>query len=1710
MSHFEDSDGDTTIIKPQSKIKEGLLIGIRFGLLNDKGLLQRSVAKLSDDPSSCKKNHSVLESATDPRLGPGSGTIACTSCAQDPLGCAGHIMHMKLSWPCASGSFLPYLDMLATIFCYKCSSILVPESKLKSFRKQNIPEHVGYQNAIRDIYKEAKKTRICGQETPDDIGVEEDDMNLTEYSLTPAEIIKRNTKDQKKGCGARNPIIWKRLVDVLIRPIWKQKNPPKITMYHLLSMFRNVKDEDAHIVGFNAPAASLSALVSEYFMITPMLIRPPRNRKDQDDLTQRTEFIIKVNHSIKSDLRSGNLSLTVQNTGIPCAGTSYFEVLGEDIYTPEERPRRSANAPKQQPLIPKHLAPFFELQRQVAGFTHSKLNQKKDLDYGRTMGCISDAFKASDNGENKGMIRQNITGRRSNGSARTVITPDSSIPIDGIGVPIFICKNLTKEVVVTKFNYHKLLEKVLRGNVYPGASKITRDSIEYQLPGFAHGGLKMNDIVHCHLVASDKVLINRQPSLHHWSTMCHKVIPMAIGMSFRLNPCVCDPYGADFDGDEMNLLVLPDEMAEAESVLMEVGRNLFRNGKLIVKLIQHACKGCYTLTKPGYFITRDYAYQLVMISNLGDYIFDRLNNVIFPISGQDFLSRLIGKVFYPGGKQLKKKDINYILGNLIQWYDNGVDILSGFCRLFETHAANITTSLSYHDVFVKKPKFLTDEINIIKNQIIEIENEQKILSGTEYPGDQVLFGKVENYVSKLLDQIRDKIGSYVRGELLERNDNPLLILTESGAKGTPAAIISTVGILGQQKNRQGKRLKCLTPHEADTLTSHGFVNRCLTEGLRALEMYYHAAAARDGLVDGAVLIKRIGYLFRRLYKALEDCFISFNNSVRTHTGLMVIASFGFDTTYLNQVYVKSIDINDFETMKQHFYYPYGKLAGRELESILHVKNCILKSKKKVHRSCALPIQWNMLPEVIRECSDDQYCLTKQESDLNDFADLVRLTINDCWKRMVIEDYLPSYNLLLLSFRENLCAKHIIEVLKVRRTSQLVYLMQHVARCLVKNLSELGTPIGPNVAQDFSAPLEQDSLKSFHRGGKESALNGGLDRIEEILTLPSEIRTPSMRLYPINQDIFDPLFLVQVRLSDITSGWVDHIFHDSSTEQQISPEIIREEIDENNVVKFVYNITCCFLLKKHIMIEHQIPPRKVMEFMLRHPELNTEDIISCDCAKLDDEIWWVCIQIASNSTFLTTDKKSKKTKGNVPLAKIIQVKKKRKTNKKPKKPKKTPIKKKNDYIPLPMTLAANIYYKFTIRDSNRLLAGVKNVIDFFETQEIVNIVDEDKKTGILTFRKEKRNVIVTRGSNLYEISVNYHSLFLTNLSQSNDLVNEIYELYGIDAACKAIEDELCRIMLTNDASVARSHIHVIASFMCLSGRPMAMTYAGMMASGANKFKLCAYEKPLSGFFDVGTSGHENNLTGLSECVMVGKPFCVGTGSVHLIASNDEVIEVEKNLVVPVHTIKNIPKSQKDQLLTISFKPSTMDYIQKGGYSQPFAEILSTPLVSAKKQTPARSNKNLIHLPVAKKRPPKASTYQKKIKKPKPPKEMKRIKKNNENNILPGDESKKLKTIKKYNNEEEEESEEKIIPRVNSLMLRVMKRKIEEENNLDGMVVKEKKMIKTETIDNKTITKKKIINKRPIIKVRMKVKPSKFPIIPEPILQTWHYDDVFQPS
>ena len=243
--------------------------------------------------------------------------------------------------------------------------------------------------------------------------------------------------------------------------------------------------------------------------------------------------------------------------------------------------------------------------------------------------------------------------------------PISKLEINEVGVPREIAMNLTVPEQLNAWNIEFMKKFIENGSKkYPGANyivrpdgkrkKITDETKEQFLEEIQPGY-----IVERHLMDGDIALFNRQPSLHRMSMMCHKIRVLP-GLTLRLNPAVCAPYNADFDGDEMNLHIPQTEEARAEAeMLMEVQTQLIspRYGLSIIGCNQDALSGNYLLTK-DMELSREEAIDL--LASIGMTDFGRLP-AKEKVTGKEIFSALIPEDFNFDGfsKSVEKNHPDY-------------------------------------------------------------------------------------------------------------------------------------------------------------------------------------------------------------------------------------------------------------------------------------------------------------------------------------------------------------------------------------------------------------------------------------------------------------------------------------------------------------------------------------------------------------------------------------------------------------------------------------------------------------------------------------------------------------------------------------------------------------------------------------------------------------------------------------------------------------------------------------------------------------------------------------------------------------------------------------------------------------------------------------------------------------------------------------------
>ncbi|KAF4400135.1 hypothetical protein G4B88_021349 [Cannabis sativa] len=230
----------------------------------------------------------------------------------------------------------------------------------------------------------------------------------------------------------------------------------------------------------------------------------------------------------------------------------------------------------------------------------------------------------------QGRFRGNLSGKRVEYTGRTVISPDPNLKITEVAIPIRMARILTYPERVSHHNIEKLRQCVSNGpDKYPGARMLRRaDGSTWQGLIYSYlqhvsrkrlaDELKYGDIVERHLEDGDIVLFNRQPSLHRMSIMSHRARIMP-WRTLRFNESVCNPYNADFDGDEMNMHVPQTEEARTEAILlMGVQNNLCtpKNGEILVASTQDFLTTSFLVTRKDTFYDR--AAFCLMCSYMGD------------------------------------------------------------------------------------------------------------------------------------------------------------------------------------------------------------------------------------------------------------------------------------------------------------------------------------------------------------------------------------------------------------------------------------------------------------------------------------------------------------------------------------------------------------------------------------------------------------------------------------------------------------------------------------------------------------------------------------------------------------------------------------------------------------------------------------------------------------------------------------------------------------------------------------------------------------------------------------------------------------------------------------------------------------------------------------------------------------------------------------
>ncbi len=670
------------------------------------------------------------------------------------------------------------------------------------------------------------------------------------------------------------------------KPTTFLEDEKRLSSIELRTRLERVSDRDVELLGLNPKLARPEWAILTVLPVPPVTIRPSitleTGERSEDDLTHKLGDIVRINQRLFENI----------NAGAP-------EIIVEDLWD----------------LLQYHITTYFD--NSISMIPPARHRS------GQALKTLAERIKSK-----QGRFRQNLAGKRVNFSARTVISPDSRIELNEIGVPKKIAMTLTVPERVTEWNMAYLRKFVEAGpKSYPGCNYVVRpDGRKKKITEETHEQLleelQPGYVVERHLLDSDIVIFNRQPSLHRMSIMGHRVRVLP-GKSFRLNPSVCHPYNADFDGDEMNLHVPQTEEARAEAeVLMEVQTQMIspKDGLNVVGCDADSITGNFILTK-WVHMPREEAIQ--MLDSIGVWRPKRFAKFGATVSGKEIFSALLPDDFTFIGQTKSKEKFVVKDGHLVEGFvdkatigqdkgdliralfaqyssDVGIDLLGKIFRLgiASLAAYGFSTSVSDTDLPAEIATKCREVLYNAERRVAEYINRFESGDLEALPGmthDETL----ELKIMEVLNKARNRVGE-ILAEVVDEH-NPTITMAISGAKGNILNLAQMAACVGQQALR-GKRiengfaLRTLPVFKKQELSpkSKGFVRNGYKSGLCPEEFYMHSMTGRDSLMDTALRTPKSGYLYRRLSSALQDLKIAYDATVRDASDNIIQFTYGDD------------------------------------------------------------------------------------------------------------------------------------------------------------------------------------------------------------------------------------------------------------------------------------------------------------------------------------------------------------------------------------------------------------------------------------------------------------------------------------------------------------------------------------------------------------------------------------------------------------------------------------------------------------------------------------------------------------------------------------------------------------------------------------------------------------------------------------------------
>ena len=1358
--------------------------------------------------------------------------------------------------------------------------------------------YIQYLNTIMKILRcvciKCSKLKISKANYKQALNMTADERWNYVFKLASAPSITRCGDDSEDGCGCIQPKKLKKEGLATLFAEWdnvaglneddKDKLNMKLTPEIVLKIFRRISDDDVNFMGFSPIYSRPDWMICQVLAVPPPAVRPSikmdGQQRSEDDISHILVNIIKANKTLQEKIQDGANSNIIDD---------WHTVLQYYVAT--------------------------QVDNKIPGV--ASVAQRS----GRPLKSIKERL----NGKG-GRVRGNLMGKRVDFSARSVITPDPSLSIRELGIPLKVAKNITKPVTVNANNKNFLLKLVRNGpDEYPGAKILEKKNGEQITLRYADReniDLNYGDVVHRHMMNGDGVLFNRQPTLHRMSMMCHIAVIMFKGDTFRMNVADTKPYNADFDGDEMNLHMPQDELSEAElKNLAAVPYQIVSpaNNASIVGIFQDSLLGAYRFTRPDIKFNQLSAMNLLMSFNKIDILglqnkelssFDVLSQIMPPMtmkyktklfgeeedygSSNNVLEIVAGKyvrgqmekgVLGGGGKGLLQRVCNYF-GNMAcaDFIDNLQNIITEYMKT-SSYSVGISDLIANRHTNDKIVNTITAKKKEVKNLI-----DQTHLGIFENKTGKSNIEEFETQVTSILNNATSEAGKIGRKSLAKTNR--FVTMVNAGSKGSDINISQMISCLGQQ-TVDGKRIPYgfenrTLPHFTkydDSPSARGFVEGSFISGLSPEELFFHAMGGRVGLIDTAVKTSQTGYIQRRLIKGMEDLKVEYDMTVRNNKHRIIQFSYGDDAidTVRVENQVLPLVAMSVEEIYAHYHMP-KESDSSNVFSIPYTKGAIGRMKKQETTLNTktqeyiefMMIQRESIVKNIFNNTDNKmvHIPVAFQSIINNVQGLQHINKNS----MVDITPLEAFELIETAYKK-LDSIHYAKPTTLFKVMYNYYLspkdLLMVKRFNRKTLIMLLDMIITIYKNAIVAPGEMVGMIAAQSIGEpttQMTLNtfhfaGVASKSNVTRGVPRIEEILSLSDNPKNPSVTVYLPKDQDGSREEAQNLIPKIEHTKLREIVNSINICFDPDDMNTLISNDVDTLAQYYEFENIVDECTEPDSG-------HTKAKSKWIIRMEMDKesmLDKNITMDDINFAISNIYeddvhcVYSDYNSDNLVFRLRLSNLLS-------------------NKKNNVKSNPLDQSDEIYLLKNFQDNllnNIVLSGVKNISKAILRKITDNVV---KENGI--YSKSEAWVVDTVGSNLLEIlSLDYIDVTRT---VSND-IQEIYRTFGIEAARNAIFNELTEVIEFDGTYINYHHLSMLCDRMCYKSKMISIFRHGINNDDIGPIAKASFEETPEMFLKAARHAELDQMRGVSANVMCGQQGFFGTSSFQVLADINAMLQ-----------------------------------------------------------------------------------------------------------------------------------------------------------------------------------------------------------------------------